>query len=254
MTTAKAVRRAAAAVNLCTLVLLLDFISCGNLSYFGTVNGNVTLAPSLTVDFKEIIWKKGKNKVVEWGSDYEVKSYPPFRGRVDLDTKLGNLIIVNLTSSDEGEYEIESPSLTDDKKFFLTILDPLPSPILHCILINESIEIHCEIPQSYHRHRQQIQYEWRCPFPPCGKGFLGIPSPLKLAKLYLQEGDLSQKVECVIENQESNRTSSMVLSTCVPSVQLRTRYIYKVLSLVLVICFVIGFLKYAGKRESTNPT
>lgn len=103
--------------------VLPDFNSCESSSPFqvtGTVNGNVVLSPSNTQTVTEIMWKKGKNKVIEWDS-YGVKSYPPFDGRVRVDHTSGDLHISNLTSSDEGEYEVEMLPSSTSKKINLTV-------------------------------------------------------------------------------------------------------------------------------------
>lgn len=71
------------------------------------MNENVTLSPSNPKSFTDVLWKKGKDKVVEWDEKYGLKVYGRFRGRVHLDTTFGNLTIFNLTSLDEDTYELE---------------------------------------------------------------------------------------------------------------------------------------------------
>ncbi|EPQ03776.1 Lymphocyte function-associated antigen 3, partial [Myotis brandtii] len=199
---------------------LIGFISCQSLRRFGIIGGNITLSPSSTVNFTEIIWKKGKDKVTEWNTNLEVKTYSLLGGRVHLDLKSGDLTIFNLTSSDEHEYEMKSADLTDSSKFNLTVLDPLPSPTLNCTLINEIIFVRCEVPQSYRRHRELLLCEWHCPFPQC-EGSWELEAPVLN---FTKEDDLSREVRCFVKNPESNRTSSMVLSTCVPGDNSRHRY------------------------------
>lgn len=243
--------RAAGALRLSSLVLLLDFISCQSLPRFGSVDGNVTLSPTSTADFTEVIWKKGKDKVIEWNEHLGIISYLPSKEKFHLDPKSGDLIILDLTPSDEDEYEMESVDLTNSSKFHLTVLDPLLSPTLHCTPTNESIYIDCEMPPGYRRHREQLLYGWHCPFPQCrGSPELGAPDPLKLH--FTKGGDLSQEVHCFVENALSKRMSSMVLSTCVPGGNSRNRYTLIAVPFVGAI-FVVGFLRYARRTERATP-
>lgn len=77
---------------------------------------SVTLYTSGSIPIKEIMWKKKKDKVVEWDEELlKPRAYPPFVDRVHLDITSGNLTIFNLTSSDEEDYEVELSSITDTK-------------------------------------------------------------------------------------------------------------------------------------------
>ncbi|XP_028009722.2 lymphocyte function-associated antigen 3 [Eptesicus fuscus] len=245
--------KAAGALGLFCLVLLLDFISCQSLPRFGRIGEDITLSPSSTVNFTEIIWKKGMNKVIEWNGNTGVIRYPLFKERVHLDIESGDLVIFNLTSLDEDEYEIESVDLTNGLKFNLLVLDPLPSPTLHCNWTNESLSVHCEMPQSYSRHREQLRYAWRCSSQQCERSSqlaALVPYPLPVLN-FTKDDDLSQEVQCFVENPESNRISSMLLSTCVPADNSRRRYALIASSFVGLV-FIIGFLYCARRTERTT--
>ncbi|KAF6074145.1 CD58 molecule [Phyllostomus discolor] len=232
-----------AVVNLAILLLQSDFNSCQSLPPFivwGTVNGNVSLSPSNNQTVSEIMWKKGKNKVIEWDSD-GVKSYPPFDGRVHLHNTSGDLHISNLTSSDEGEYEVEMLPFLIGMKFDLTVFDPLPSPTLKCGLVNESIDVLCEVPGNYSRHREQLTYSWHCSSPQCGES---TTPTLHLKK----NDDLSEKVLCSVANPMSNRTSSIVPSTCVPPDKSRHRYLL-IPTVAIVVLVMSGFVWRCWKQS-----
>ncbi|XP_054421004.1 lymphocyte function-associated antigen 3 isoform X2 [Pteronotus mesoamericanus] len=216
----------AAVFSLAILLLQFDFNSCKNLS--GIVNKSIILSPLNTQPITEIIWKKERNKVIEWESGSDVKSYPPFKGRVSLNTQSGDLHILNLTSLDEGEYEVEMQHSTNIMKFYVTVFDALPHPILGCMLTNGSIKAECEVPSNYNRHRDLLNYSWHCDFPQCERSAEPV--------LYFDKiGDLSQNVRCFVANPESNKSSSVVLSTCVPTDNSRNRY--TLISIpILVIC------------------
>lgn len=105
---------------------LLGFPSCATQIIYGAVNQSVTLYTSGSVLIKEIMWKKGKDKVIQWDEeDSHVKAYPPFIDRVHLDLKSGNLTIFNLTLSDEDWYEVDSLSITNTK-FYLQVIGEYP--------------------------------------------------------------------------------------------------------------------------------
>ncbi|KAK2106759.1 hypothetical protein P7K49_016273 [Saguinus oedipus] len=102
-----------------------------------------------------------------------------FRGTY-LDPVSGDLTVFNLTSSDEGKYEMESPSITGTNTFSLYVLDApslgpmmhlclvqtvlderldiehLPSPRPTCALTNGSIEVLCRISEHYKSHPELI--------------------------------------------------------------------------------------------------
>ncbi|KAB0404408.1 hypothetical protein E2I00_000467 [Balaenoptera physalus] len=142
---------------------LLDFISCDSQVIYGAVNKNVTLYASSFKPFKEIVWKRGKDKVVEWDDQSEVRAFLSFKGRVHLDTVSGNLTIFKLTQSDEDEYGIESPSVRNNSKFTLKVIESLPSPTLSCALTDGNITLQCMILEAYDTHVELIQYSWDCP-------------------------------------------------------------------------------------------
>nr|1CI5_A Chain A, PROTEIN (LYMPHOCYTE FUNCTION-ASSOCIATED ANTIGEN 3(CD58)) [Homo sapiens]1QA9_B Chain B, HUMAN CD58 PROTEIN [Homo sapiens]1QA9_D Chain D, HUMAN CD58 PROTEIN [Homo sapiens] len=87
---------------------------------YGVKYGNVTFHVPSNQPLKEVLWKKQKDKVAELENS-EFRAFSSFKNRVYLDTKSGSLTIYNLTSSDEDEYEMESPNITDSMKFFLYV-------------------------------------------------------------------------------------------------------------------------------------
>uniref|UniRef100_K9IHW9 Putative conserved plasma membrane protein n=1 Tax=Desmodus rotundus TaxID=9430 RepID=K9IHW9_DESRO len=237
----------AAVINLAILLLQFDFSSSKSSSLFsavGTVNGSVILSPSNVQPFTEIMWKKGTNKVIEWDSD-GVKSYPPFDGRVRLNNTSGDLHISNLIPSDEGEYEVEMLHSSNGMKFYLMVFDPLPSPMLQCELVNESIEVRCEVPKSYSRHQKLLNYSWHCRAPQCE----GSTTPVLHFK---KSDDLSEQVQCFVANPESTRTTSVVLSFCAPQDNSRHRYLLVPAIVIASLCMLIMcYWKYSRRPGPT---
>ncbi|KAM5294343.1 lymphocyte function-associated antigen 3 [Glossophaga mutica] len=239
-----------AVVYLAILLLQFDFSSCKSsavLTVVGTVNGNVTLSPSNTGSFTEIMWKKGKNKVSELDS-HGFRAYPPFVGRVHLDNTSGDLHISNLTSSDEGEYEVEILHSSTSKKFNLMVFDPLPSPNLRCNLVNESTEVSCDVPESYSRHREQLTYSWHCPLPQCEESTAPV--------LHFKNDNFPKRLQCSVANLESNRTSLEDLLTCAPPDKSRHRYLLTltpliVTSLCVLVIYCVKQSRRAGPASSS---
>ncbi|XP_063666932.1 lymphocyte function-associated antigen 3 isoform X4 [Pan troglodytes] len=200
--------RALGVLGVVCLLHCFGFISCFPQQIYGVVNGSVTFHVPSNVPLKEVLWKKQKDKVAELENS-EFRAFSSFKNRVYLDTVSGSLTIYNLTSSDEDEYEMESPNITDTMKFFLYVLESLPSPTLTCALTNGSIEVQCMIPEHYNSHRGLIIYSWDCPMEQCKRNSTSI--------YFKMENDLPQKIQCTLSNPLFNKTSSISLTTCIPS-------------------------------------
>ncbi|XP_022439680.1 lymphocyte function-associated antigen 3 isoform X1 [Delphinapterus leucas] len=227
---------AVGALGVVCLLLRLDFISCDSQVIYGAVNKNVTLYTSSFKPFKEIVWKRGKDKVVEWDDQSEVRAFLSFKDRVYLDTVSGNLTICKLTPSDEDEYGIESPSVRNNSKFTLRVIESLPSPALSCTLIDGNITLQCLILEDYNTHLELIQYSWDCP------STIQCQSGSKPSEVYVtKEGDLSQEIQCIISNPLFRRTTSIILSTCVPSDNTRHRTV--LFAILPALIFGLLFLK-----------
>ncbi|XP_049474342.1 lymphocyte function-associated antigen 3 isoform X1 [Panthera uncia] len=242
---------AAGILGVACLVLHLDFISCEPQPIYGTVNMSVTLYTSGSIPIKEIMWKKKKDKVVEWDEELlKPRAYPPFVDRVHLDITSGNLTIFNLTSSDEEDYEVELSSVTDTK-FTLYVIEPLPFPTLNCTFTAENITVRCRIPETYSSHVNLIKYSWNCFSEQCQNSTNSSEVSIK------RESDLSQEIECIISNPLSKQASSLVLATCVPD---NSRHSFVIIAAVLFVVilamFVLlygrDFLKRGGERDRTE--
>ncbi|PNJ23071.1 CD58 isoform 6, partial [Pongo abelii] len=120
---------------------------------YGVMYENVTFHVPSNVPSKELLWKKQKDKVAELENS-EFRAFSSFKNRVYLDTVSGSLTIYNLTSSDEDEYEMESPNITDTMKFFLYVLGhsrhryaliPVPlAVIITCVMLYMNGILKCD--------------------------------------------------------------------------------------------------------------
>ncbi|XP_006874871.1 PREDICTED: lymphocyte function-associated antigen 3 [Chrysochloris asiatica] len=185
-----------------------EFITCDSIKSYGVINKTVTLSPPHGSNFKEITWKKQKDKVIDW-YDSKIKTFEPFKNRAYLDIVSGNLTISNLTSSDEDEYEFVSSDGNTTAMFSLTVLDPLPSPTLNCSSNDENIIVECMLP-DFSRHVDLLVYSWTCSSEKCKR-------EAKLKIIFEKEDDLSQEVWCIVKNPVSAMNSSIILRTCMPA-------------------------------------
>nr|XP_045361894.1 lymphocyte function-associated antigen 3 [Camelus bactrianus] len=199
----------------------------------------------------DIVWKKGKDKVVELDDQFGVKAFPPFEGRVHLDNVSGSLSIFNLKVSDEDEYEIESPSIKNNSKYTLKVIEFPPLPTVNCMLNDGNITLQCMILEPPSRHTDLLQYSWECPpTMPCPSGSSFYPSDMYV----LKDSDLSQEVQCVVSNPLFKQKSSITLSTCAPSDNTRHRYaLFAILPAVVVAAlFFKCFLVRRGQHMNTQ--
>ncbi|XP_037356047.2 lymphocyte function-associated antigen 3 [Talpa occidentalis] len=198
------------------LLPLLGLIDCEaqpkNEDIYGGMNQNVTFSTGKPVTSKDILWKKGKNKVIEWEENLypEPRSFPPFINRTHLDTHTGNLTIFNVTSSDEDEYEVEYGGVKGNTKFTLKVVAPLPRLTLNCTLTDEDIIIWCEFTEPYYTHESLVNYTWQCTEAQCESSTL--PRMLRLKK-----NNLPKKITCVATNPKFEETLLVVPSTCLPA-------------------------------------
>ncbi|XP_047581483.1 lymphocyte function-associated antigen 3 isoform X1 [Lutra lutra] len=234
MTVGSACGWAAGVLGVVFLALQFDSISCNSLM-FGTVNGSVTFPVSSSVSLTEIMWTKNRDKVLEWEADSPVRAFPPFVDRVHLNTTSGSLTIFNLTSSDEGDYKLDS----GDTSFTLKVIGPLPSPTLNCTLAAEDITINCRIPESYN-FTQYLNYSWNC-FPALCKNGSNMSEVL-----IKRNNDLSQEIRCTVHSPLSKQTSLLVLATCVPDEHSRNRF--TIIPAVVLVALVAGVTFLLFKR------
>ncbi|XP_074044633.1 lymphocyte function-associated antigen 3 isoform X3 [Macrotis lagotis] len=106
--------------NLLIGLIFLHLGSCEHEKIFGLMKSNVTLSPLKKADFKDITWKKDKDKVAEWQENSQPKYFGSFNGRAILD-KNGNFTILNLMTSDESLYELESLNPPGNELKFLYV-------------------------------------------------------------------------------------------------------------------------------------
>ncbi|XP_043859482.1 lymphocyte function-associated antigen 3 [Dromiciops gliroides] len=218
------------------LIALYDVGRCDSKNIFGLRNNNITLSPLEKTAFKDITWKKGKDKVAEWSEHGDFAFFGSFQGRATLD-QFGNFTIQNLTASDEGQYEIESSDLSESEKTFLYVIEKLPQPHLNCSFDGENITVSCHGPAD----SRFLKYKWRLPEP-----YINLTE--SKVQLKISE-DLSSNIYCTTWNPKSTNESSLFLRTCVPE-RGHSRHRYSIIgAFVLPIVLGLWFSGIVGRTS-----
>ncbi|XP_027722545.1 lymphocyte function-associated antigen 3 [Vombatus ursinus] len=212
------------------LITFFSLGKCEPVKIFGLMNSNVTLSPLQKMEFKDITWKKGKDKVAELQEDGGDLYFGPFQSRGRLDQS-GSFTILNLTASDEGQYEIESSNLTASEILYLYVLEKLPQPDLYCSFDGENFTVSCNGSED----SRFLNYKWVFP---------GSYMNISQSKVQLKNGeDLQQAISCVTWNPVSTTESSLFLKTCVPDKN-QGRHRFPVLAaFVFAAVIIIGLCK-----------
>ncbi|XP_054996444.1 lymphocyte function-associated antigen 3 isoform X2 [Sorex araneus] len=224
---------------LIALLLARAAYSVSSESIYGAVNQTVTFHISNSSPLTEILWTKEKDKVVEWYHGSDPRVFPPFTGRIHLNTTSGDLNILSLSSSDEGVYEFDNTK----KKFSLSVFEPLPSPEINLISINSSIIVKCSIPKSYQSHLEDIKVSWNCSVPKCANS----------STFEIQFGETDhrpQKICCIVSNPLFWANSSFSLPVTISAPYSRDRW-RPVLSLAVVAVVAVGI--YTCVRNTRSP-
>ncbi|XP_074044632.1 lymphocyte function-associated antigen 3 isoform X2 [Macrotis lagotis] len=226
--------------NLLIGLIFLHLGSCEHEKIFGLMKSNVTLSPLKKADFKDITWKKDKDKVAEWQENSQPKYFGSFNGRAILD-KNGNFTILNLMTSDESLYELESLNPPGNELKFLYVFR-VPKPHLSCSFDDGNITISC----NESGNNDFLSYQWK---------FRGTYLNHSVSKMQLRWNpeDLHQNITCITINPVSSNESTLLLKSCVPETD-HGRYRYPLLlgAIGVVIIVAVIFLKYVKKKRSLS--
>lgn len=114
---------------------------------YGKVGGEVVLRPpagSVTEPIKQISWKEGPNKAMEWdGEDTSVDSFRQFKERGYLNTSTGEMTIRGLLHNDSNVYtpEINSKVLAAVR---LKVLSPVSVPTASASCDESTCKLTCK--------------------------------------------------------------------------------------------------------------
>uniref|UniRef100_A0A4W5PR91 Ig-like domain-containing protein n=1 Tax=Hucho hucho TaxID=62062 RepID=A0A4W5PR91_9TELE len=127
----------------------------------GKVGGELVLKldkSTVTGPITSILWKHGKNKVVEWDKDFgDLEIYGAFKERTTLDNTTGELRISGLKKTDSGVYSVEFNSKLLDKTYKLSAV-PKPTITSSCNANKTSCTLTCE---GNTTDAEPVTYSWK---------------------------------------------------------------------------------------------
>ncbi|XP_074119278.1 lymphocyte function-associated antigen 3 [Sminthopsis crassicaudata] len=218
------------------LTWYFDFGKCEPMKIFGRMNNNVTLSPFHLNNignlenwkFKDITWKKGKDKIADWQKNEEVSYFGSFHKRATLDLESGNLTISNLTASDEGAYRMESLNLPESEAVNLYVLESLSPPNISCSFEDGSITVSCKVSED----NRFLNYKWKFP---------GSYVNVSESKVQINNSvDFHQSISCITWNPVSTNESVLFLQSCVPQKN-QGRNHYAIIGSFLLVIFPVSY-------------
>lgn len=138
------------------LVLGLIFANFGlilaqvqNIDTYFLIGGDLELRPpsGTTKDITNVQWKRDGSFVAEWSRGEQVEVYGAFKGRVDLNTTSGCLVIRGMTEAEAGDYTLDINNNQLDVKYVVKSLKKVPTPhiwIKPAVDKSENLEGVCE--------------------------------------------------------------------------------------------------------------
>ncbi|XP_062827413.1 uncharacterized protein LOC100564742 isoform X3 [Anolis carolinensis] len=192
----------------------------------GLKGKDALLAPVVIGTPTYITWKKEENIVHEWNGT--------------SDHSNGNLIIKNVSHSDDGLYtaEIQMGTKLEYCHFCLKILEYLEPPVLYCSDHSDDIQVNCASPPQNYSHNLPVSYHWEHTGEVIDHGLQSI-------KLSKNEG-LPEKITCIIHIYNVHASSSIALTEClsIESDQGRSRpALIGVFGVLVIVLLVFGLWK-----------
>ncbi|NXO77917.1 LFA3 protein, partial [Sitta europaea] len=171
----------------------------------GIIGENFTFPVQIDQRMVEIVWKRNRNKVVEWEGINQPTYFGPLGNRSVL-TENGSLTIVNLEKDDAGSYELQYWDYAIDQTvtFQLVVLDSLPEPEISCNTSNGKLVL------NYRAHFQRsLDVFWN---------FSNNPHRYQNQELSmpLENVDATTNVTCTIKFSQMERSSEISLNQCLP--------------------------------------
>ncbi|XP_037638418.1 SLAM family member 9-like [Sebastes umbrosus] len=156
--------------GLCVLLFVLNVaVTEGTETpvYFAD-GGDLTLKvrPPLPDHINNILWKFNDNLLVEWVEKLvPLNYYPRLKGRANLTTETGQLIIYKMNKEDEGVYSVEINDRVQSEKYQAKMINTVQKPkvvlrTLTCEAESESCTFSCDS-DSDTTGAEPITYSWK---------------------------------------------------------------------------------------------
>uniref|UniRef100_A0A8C9N738 Uncharacterized LOC103827110 n=1 Tax=Serinus canaria TaxID=9135 RepID=A0A8C9N738_SERCA len=171
----------------------------------GIVGENFTFPVQIDQKIVEGVWKKNKDKVVEW-DDQTKPTYFDHLGNRTVLTENGSLTIVNLEKDDAGPYELGYWDSVEERclDFVLVVLDSLPKPEINCNTSDGELVLNCTA-----NFQGSLNYTWKLSNNPHSYRNQELSIPLKNV-------DITTSATCIIKFSQTERSSKISLIQCLP--------------------------------------
>ncbi|XP_029434638.1 uncharacterized protein LOC115076834 isoform X5 [Rhinatrema bivittatum] len=211
----------------------------------GVEGGEIRLDAPMAWE-KEIVWKKGQNKVAEWQQEGESIVYSDYQASIKLEQDGKRLLITDLKKEDEGEYfaEILMNSHYNITKYILQVFPRLSAPSVTCTEESNSIFLTCHSTSS-----APVEYWWKRSNdePITTGGIFELLSNGRVLRVSLQEKN-PNILGCTVKNLATSNTTFINFKDCRKFPLWLTGLIISIIVLV-VLAGVAGGVIY-WKREA----
>ncbi|XP_037637726.1 SLAM family member 9-like [Sebastes umbrosus] len=154
--------------GLCVLLLVLNVAVTEDtvtMVYF-TDGGDLTLKvrPTFPGHINDILWKFNGNLLAKWVEDYfPLGYYPRIKGRANLTTETGQLIINKMSKEDEGVYSVEINDRVQSERYRAKLIKKIQKPKVVVRICTEgfryaSCKFSCD---SNITEAEPITYSWK---------------------------------------------------------------------------------------------
>ncbi|XP_062389793.1 trichohyalin-like [Sardina pilchardus] len=227
------------------LVFMLVTCSVGEVrcAIIGERGSSLILNPHTRGTLEEIVWTHNGNKVVDYDQQ-QIVQFDPFKKRIILDLRSGELTIKRLQAGDDGVYE--STAVVDGKtqysKHNLQVIDTVPQPKVTCKEADPGAEeetLLCSVDVDI-----PVTYRWRGPTVYDHPG-----AQLRLGK----EEDPDSTFTCFVKNEISEKYVSFTLRDCQPGGISPGIIAAIVLSVICALCLLILIPLLVCRAQKKKP-
>ncbi|NXG43241.1 LFA3 protein, partial [Psilopogon haemacephalus] len=171
---------------------------------YGIEGENFTFEVKVDQHMSEIIWKKEKDRVVEWEWQDQVRYLNSLQGRAFLNKENGSLTIFNLQKNDAGTYVLEY--LDSERKIkslthVLSVIGPFSEPEISCNITANDTKLRCTT--DFHL---PVSYTWEID---------SMTSPSEAQEISISKNhNPSTRVKCSIKFSQTEKSSQINLTQC----------------------------------------
>ncbi|NXD78646.1 LFA3 protein, partial [Halcyon senegalensis] len=173
---------------------------------FGILGEIFTFPVKIDQKMAEIIWTRNKHKVVEWEGQNKPTYFDSFQNRGLLNMENGCLTIFNLQKNDSGTYVLEYLDAVGNmyNQSFLFFLDPPSEPEISCNISGDELVLKCAAD-----FQKPLTYIWK---------FSNTSVTHQTQEIFIPKETViaSEKVTCFIKFSQTEKSSEIAFTQCLP--------------------------------------